>query len=328
MKQVVMTLGPPASGKSSLSKKFISQGYTHLSRDVEGGKVIDLLPKLKARLDRSSLGVILDCTFPTPESRAPFIAACKNLGVPIIAEFMNTSTEDCVINCLHRMWDRYGTVFLTPEDIKAHDRASKDSNIFPIAVHFVYKAKAGEFKGKKFAGWKLPTKDEGFADVTIHGFNRRPLGPKYKHSAIIFDADKTLRVTKDPKGKWPTKPDEVVLMDGRKEGVAKLKDQYDFMLGVSNQSGVARGMPYQAAVDCLAQTNKLLEQNIEWTMCPHSVPPRCYCRKPQSGLGVYLIETYKLDPAKCVYVGDQTTDKTFAKRLGFGYVDAEELFND
>jgi histidinol phosphatase-like enzyme len=53
----------------------------------------------------------------------------------------------------------------------------------------------------------------------------------------------------------------------------------------------------------------------------------CYCRKPQSALGVYFIEKYKLDPRKCVMVGDQTTDKTFAKRFGMEYVDEKEFFN-
>lgn len=61
--------------------------------------------------------------------------------------------------------------------------------------------------------------------------------------------------------------------------------------------------------------------------CPHKVPPiTCYCRKPGPGMGVELIFKYKLDPRKCVYVGDMTTDKTFAARCGFKFEDHTEFF--
>ena len=43
-------------------------------------------------------------------------------------------------------------------------------------------------------------------------------------------------------------------------------------------------------------------------------------------MGVYLIMKYGLDPTKCIFVGDQTTDKTFAKRLGMEYFDEADFF--
>jgi histidinol phosphatase-like enzyme len=57
------------------------------------------------------------------------------------------------------------------------------------------------------------------------------------------------------------------------------------------------------------------------------VPPiTCYCRKPAPGMGAYFIEKYKLNPAKCIMVGDMGSDKTFAARCGFQYADASEFF--
>jgi histidinol phosphatase-like enzyme len=44
------------------------------------------------------------------------------------------------------------------------------------------------------------------------------------------------------------------------------------------------------------------------------------------GLGVQWIEKYKLDRAQSVYVGDMTTDKTFAARAGLRYMDAKDVF--
>jgi 3-deoxy-D-manno-octulosonate 8-phosphate phosphatase KdsC-like HAD superfamily phosphatase len=43
-------------------------------------------------------------------------------------------------------------------------------------------------------------------------------------------------------------------------------------------------------------------------------------------MGVELIVKYKLDPRQTVYVGDMTTDKSFAGRCGFQFVDHEAFF--
>jgi histidinol phosphatase-like enzyme len=70
-------------------------------------------------------------------------------------------------------------------------------------------------------------------------------------------------------------------------------------LGVSNQSGIEKGdLTEEMAKVCFKKTNDLLGFNIDVRYCPHhSFPIRCFCRKPLSGLGVYLIETYKLNPS-------------------------------
>ena len=44
---VIMVMGYPASGKGTAAKEYIDQGYLHLNRDKSGGKVIDLLPRMK-----------------------------------------------------------------------------------------------------------------------------------------------------------------------------------------------------------------------------------------------------------------------------------------
>jgi HAD superfamily hydrolase (TIGR01662 family) len=89
------------------------------------------------------------------------------------------------------------------------------------------------------------------------------------------------------------------------------------LLGASNQSGVAKGQLTAADAEaCFAETAKQL--GVEFTevkYCPHKVPPiGCYCRKPGPGMGVELIVKYKLDPKQCIFVGDQTTDKSFAEK--------------
>jgi histidinol phosphatase-like enzyme len=67
--------------------------------------------------------------------------------------------------------------------------------------------------------------------------------------------------------------------------------------------------------------------SIEVEMCPHAAgPPRCWCRKPLPGLGVLFIQRHKLDPARCIYVGDGPQDPGFARRLGMPYRSAFQFF--
>jgi histidinol phosphatase-like enzyme len=71
----------------------------------------------------------------------------------------------------------------------------------------------------------------------------------------------------------------------------------------------------------------MLGLEIDHAWCPHGDgPPVCWCRKPLPGLGVVLIERHHLDPARCVYVGREASDRTFARALGFTYRDAADVF--
>jgi len=314
--EVIMVLGCPASGKSSLSEDYIAKGAVHINRDKVGGATVDLVPAMEAALNFGN-DVVLDNTFPTVEMRKPFIDAAKKAGAPISCVWLNTSIEDAQINALFRMIKLCGHICF---DNKMCAEA-KHVNIFPPAVLFKYRK---QFKDQK------PTTDEGFTTVTKVKFVRQPLG--FKNKAIIFDYDGTLRdVLPGAQFKYPIHPREVELLPGRNRSVIKkLEDDGYKILGVSNQSGVGKGnLTYEMADACFVQTNMLLDSDIDFRFCHHSVPPiSCYCRKPQSGLGIALINDYKLDPAQCIMVGDFTSDKTFATRLGFQYVDAEDFFND
>ncbi len=314
--EIVMVLGYPASGKTTLSKKYIDQGYTHLNRDKAGGRVRSLAPKMEAELTAGK-SVVLDNLFAKAETRKPFLDIASRMKVPIRCEWMTTSLEDAQVNALHRMWDRYGKILFTNDKMKE----ANSPNIFPVAVLFKYR--------KEF---EKPTTDEGFATILKIPFDRHPphwlKGDKILWgSAIIFDYDGTLRETRGPK-KWPEATREVTINLGRAETVRKLA-KTNLLLGASNQSAVAKGLSEEVCIACFDHTNKMLKVDIDYVYCPHKVPPvSCYCRKPQSGMGVHLVRKHGLDPAKCVYVGDQTTDKTFARRMGFQYEDHKDFFRE
>ena len=100
------------------------------------------------------------------------------------------------------------------------------------------------------------------------------------------------------------------------------------LLGVSNQSGVGKGiLTEEKARELFENTNMKLGINVAYSFCPHKIPPiSCYCRKPMPGFGVEMIHRYKLDPSRCIMVGDQKTDGTFAIRCGFQFQYANEFF--
>ena len=303
-------MGYPAAGKSSIAQEYEDKGFVILNRDKAGGKVADLVPRLKLLMKAGS-DVLLDNTFPTAESRKPFIEMADNLGEPITCIWIATSIEQAQFNACTRIIRQHGKL-LTPDEIKK----AKDPNIYPPAVLFKYR--------KEF---ETPRTGEGFDKVEKRAFVPRR-NPKYNNAAVIFDFDGTLRKTKSGKF-FPTDPTDIVLLPGRKEKLKKLRRAGgQRILGASNQSGIAKGdVTDVVAKTCFIETVILLDVDIDFAYCPHRVPPiTCWCRKPMTGMGVHFIEKYKLDPAKVTMVGDMTSDKTFATRCGFQYVDAEEFF--
>ncbi len=312
MSEVVLVMGAPSSGKSTLSEELVKKGYVQLERDKMGGKVSDLVPLLDELL-KAGKKVVVDNLFATAESRRPFIKAAKDNKVTIRCELMGTSIEDSQINALNRMWNRHGRLFLDPASLKG----VKDPNMFPIAVFFKYR--------KEF---QKPANHEGFDKITTIPFVRKY--PNYNGQAILLDYDGTLRETKSGSAfKFPTKPEEITILPNRTETLQQYKKQGYMLLGVSNQSGVAKGdLTTEQCEVCFEHTNKSLGVHVEKVVfCPHSVPPSCYCRKPQSGMGVFfLINQYGLDPRKCIFIGDSTTDKTFATRLGMQFEYPDEFF--
>lgn len=307
----VLVLGYPSSGKSTLTKNYIAKGYVNLNRDTEGGKIVDLLPKLENLL-KDNKNVVLDNLFATVDSRKPFIELAKKYGT-VDCVVMGTSIEDSTFNAIQRMIDLHGS-FPSLEEIKK----SKHPNIFPVAVLFKYKKE-----------YQKPTLDEGFSNIETVKFVRKD-NPEFTNKALFLDFDGCLRECVGGNGMYPTDKSHVSILPGRTEVLKKYVAEGYKLIGVSNQSGVHKGeLTYDTAHDLFVHTNNLLGVDIEVNFCPHqSAPPVCYCRKPQIGIFVNAMNKYKLDRKQCLFVGDMATDSTAAKRFGIQYHDAKDFFND
>lgn len=313
MSEIIVLCGYNASGKSTLVKKYTDQGYHRINRDTTGGTLDGQVDHVQKAIASGNVNIVLDNTYMNKQSRASLIAYAKKSKIPIRCVWLMTSFEDAQLNACLRMIRKTGKL-LGPEDFKTQ----KDPNLFPPVALFNYK--------KNF---EKPTTDEGFESVEQVKFVRE-WGKEYVEPALILDYDDTLRTSTGPE-KFPCDPSHIKLLPGRVDKIKAYLKKHNIkkLLGVSNQSGVAKKkLTSDDAVKCFEHTNKLLGLDIEYYFCPHNIPPvNCYCRKPHCGIGALLIEKHKLNPNLCLFVGDQTTDATFAQRCGFNYQEQQDFFS-
>jgi histidinol phosphatase-like enzyme len=126
----------------------------------------------------------------------------------------------------------------------------------------------------------------------------------------------------------PSSAGDVEILPGRAETLRRHAEQGWRLLGLSWHPELDAGTstPEQVAAG-FARTHELLGIEIDALYCPHGAgPPVCWCRKPLPGLGVLFIVRHRLDPSRCLYVGEGGSDRAFARRLGFQYREPNEFF--
>lgn len=319
MPEVVLIAGCPAAGKTSLVQERFP-GYHRINRDTIGGSLNNLDSYLDLALNEGKDRIVLDNTYKTVASRRSVLDVAKAHKAKIIGLFLNTNTDQAMINVCMRMLSAYGEI-LDPKDIK--EQSSKDPGIFPPAAIFGYHSK------KPGLGFEMMTTDEGFDEVMKVEF-KRTWPTDWTNKGVIVDFDDTIRyVLPECPTKYPTKKSHIGILPRRQEVIKKwLSNGYKFY-GASNQSGVSKGegFTYQDAQDCFSHTCLLLGIPISVNFCPHPAGAAvCYCRKPAPGLLLSHMWKRKLDPAQTIFVGDQTSDKTAAARLGLQYYHESEFF--
>lgn len=310
---ILMIIGIPSSGKSTYARKFVDSGYYRLNRDKEGGSLDNLIKKMEYKYNSKGVNhFVLDNTYTTLDSRKTVLEWAHENDFNIDCRWIDIDVGDALYNASKRMIDKFGEL-LMPKEIKS----SKDPNVYPPIVIYKYR--------KSF---EPPSFFEGFSKVAKIKFKRRPFGNEYKNKALLLDYDGTLRTTKSG-NIYPKEPNDIEIMPKRKEVLEEYQNLGYILLGISNQSGIAKGdLSSEQSEECFNKTNELLGISIDYRYCPHRpFPLQCYCRKPSPGLGVEFIENYKLNPQKCIMVGDLKTDETFAKRCGFQFREQAEFFN-
>jgi hypothetical protein len=306
--EVVLIMGLPGAGKSTLAQRFVELGYARLNRDRQGRSLRDLVPALESFVDTGSTRIVLDNTYVTRKSRAPVIRAAGERGLSTRCVWLSTTVEDAQVNAAWRMIARYGRL-LEPEEIR--QASKRDTSVFGPSVQFRYQREL-----------EPPDVSEGFSAIDIVEFERTR-EPAFENRALILWCGGLLTAASPGSA-----------ASGELERRGRVLRGYEAdgwrLCGLAWRPDVSARLatPEQVQAD-FARLRDALGLTLDVLYCSHAAgPPVCWCRKPLPGLGVLLIERYRLDPSRSIYIGDGPLDPGFARRLGFQYHDAADFFTD
>jgi len=98
--------------------------------------------------------------------------------------------------------------------------------------------------------------------------------------------------------------------------VKLLKERGFKLIGVSNQSGIARGLIKK---DFVREVNKIFIERYDFDdfyYCPHHPAEHCPCRKPEPGMLLRARAKHGIDLKRSFVVGDKEADMILAKAVG------------
>ena len=309
--EIVLVMGLPAAGKSTVAQSFVHRGYTRLNRDESGGSLTGLATRLSAIVSSGTTRLVADNTYVTRQSRAAMLDAAARIGLRVRGLWLTTGIEDAQTNAVWRMVSRYGRL-LEPEEIRQISR--RDPNVFGPGVLFRYQREL-----------EPPEASEGFAEIEHVPFVRQA-DPAWSNRAVIVKADGVLRRSRAGH-RTPRSADDLDVPAEAAVVLARFSQNGWVITALGWRPEIAEGamtVDAAGAIDALMITR--LGVAIEILDCLHPAgPPICWCRKPLPGLGVLCVHRHGLDPERCLYVGAGPQDPGFARRCGFQYVDAVEF---
>jgi aryl-alcohol dehydrogenase-like predicted oxidoreductase/histidinol phosphatase-like enzyme/predicted kinase len=303
--EVVIVMGLPGAGKTTLTERFVADGYQRLNRDEAGGTLRALTGDLDRALAAGASRIILDNTYVSRRSRAEVLQTAAAHRVQVRCVWLTTSIDEAQVNAASRLVSRYGRL---PADEELASIRKRDVAAFLPTVQFRYQREL-----------EPPDQSEGFARIEVLPFVRQP-PPGHTNRAVVVWCDDVLLGSRTGH-RAPVDPDDVEIDEALAATLRRDRDEGYLILGLSWQPEIADGTRTAADVAAVfARMNALVGFPIDVEYCPHPAgPPSCWCRKPLPGLGVLLIQRHRLDPAQCVYVGGGAADPGFAQKLGFTY---------
>ncbi len=129
--------------------------------------------------------------------------------------------------------------------------------------------------------------------------------------AVFFDRDGTL--CRD--AHYLSRMEDFALLPGIDE-LRLLKEQGFRLIGITNQSGIARGKVQESFV---RDVNRIFTEQYGFDAfyyCPHHPDEHCACRKPEPGLLYEARADHAIDLRKSYMVGDKDVDMQLAAAVG------------
>jgi aryl-alcohol dehydrogenase-like predicted oxidoreductase len=310
--EVVIVMGMPGAGKSTLVTDFEARGYSRLNRDVRGGSLRGLVPLLDAGLAGGRRHWVLDNTYPSRASRNEVIECAWRHGVGARCVWVTTGIADAQVNAITRMLDAHGRL-PRPEEIR--ERGQADSRFFGPDAQFRYERIL-----------EPPVADEGFTAIEQRPFTRQAAAGA-GHRAVILEYDDVL-VPRLDRATPALRQGDVTLAPGRRETLARYRAEGWLLFASAWRPQVASGEVTAGDVAAsFDRARELLGLDIALACCPHAAgPPVCWCRKPLPGLVLEFARRDGVGLGHSVSVGRAPADRTLAQRLGLTYHDAEVFF--
>lgn len=129
--------------------------------------------------------------------------------------------------------------------------------------------------------------------------------------AVFFDRDGTL--CRD--AHYLSRMEDLELFPSI-SSLQKLKDDGFALIGITNQSGVARGLVQK---EFTQNVNRIfMEQHgfDDFYYCPHHPDEHCHCRKPELGMLIRARNEHFIDLRRSFVVGDKEEDMILARAAG------------
>jgi D-glycero-D-manno-heptose 1,7-bisphosphate phosphatase len=128
--------------------------------------------------------------------------------------------------------------------------------------------------------------------------------------AVFLDRDGVLNgaIVRDGKPYPPDNIQELQILPGVKDALARLKRSGFLLLVVTNQPDVARGTQRRETVE---EMNALLKSELpvdEFRVCYHDDKENCACRKPKPGLLLEAAMEHGIDLGASFMIGDRWRD--------------------
>jgi len=138
--------------------------------------------------------------------------------------------------------------------------------------------------------------------------------------AAFLDRDGVIN-RKPPEGQYVTRWEDLRFLPGVPEAIILLTGAGYSVFVVSNQRGVAKGLPTQ---DELVAIHRRMCQELaavgatitQVYYCPHEKQPPCRCRKPAPGMLLTAAQTHKLDLTSSWMIGDSEIDVEAGRNAG------------
>jgi D-glycero-D-manno-heptose 1,7-bisphosphate phosphatase len=136
-------------------------------------------------------------------------------------------------------------------------------------------------------------------------------------SAVFLDRDGTIIVDR----RYISRPEEVELIEGAAESIARINATLVPVVVITNQSGIGRGYfteaDYQRVKERVDQLLTERGARIDATyFCPHKPEDGCQCRKPGPLLFDVAATELGIDLSKALLIGDRSRDIEPAAAFG------------